>query len=59
MFQLNGDLVNVLIPWETGMERRRNRERAEVLDCVGVYVIARMRELIVVGEDEAADDFLG
>ena len=57
--QVNGDLGNVLIPWETATKRRRKRDRDEVLDCVGGYAIARIRELLTVGEDEAADDFLG
>ncbi|CAE6534468.1 unnamed protein product [Rhizoctonia solani] len=57
--EVNGDLGNILIPWETAIKRRRKRDRDEVLDCVGSYAIARIKELITVGEDEAADDFLG
>ncbi|KAB5591094.1 hypothetical protein CTheo_5477 [Ceratobasidium theobromae] len=57
--EVNGDLGNILIPWETATKRRRKRDRDEVLDCVGSYAIARIRELVTVGEDEAPDDFLG
>ena len=58
-FQVNGELRDVLIPWETATKLRRKRDRDEVLDCVSGYAIARIRELLTVGENEAPDDFLG
>ncbi|KAJ1303619.1 hypothetical protein OPQ81_011802 [Rhizoctonia solani] len=57
--EVNGDLANILVPWETAAKRRRKRDRDEILNCIGSYAIVRIKELITVGEDEAPDNFLG